>query len=334
MSKLSRLHFFLFYVLSAFAASSYADNTSEMRDSFNAIGLSGANLLNFSWRCPQLINCGQGIRDRLGCTNKVAEIAKATQMWNSRNYLGDDLQKLAEDKDAHRALRNIVKKAEAGESFHLWKSTLHQFGGDKEKAMRFLATFFQADGFYSSRLSPEINELKDRAFRAITPGIKSGAIKAYPDGVDIKKATIYHFYANAVIASNLRQQGVPVRYAAVLPIAVNEGYEFVQHGILSAARAWKGEKQRKMAFTDVYSGYAGVQFGLSTDKEKFSGPGFEQWNSEYKRSGSITISNYLQKGLGGREAFCNDVSPEGSITVERNSILNPIHQQPVQAIEK
>lgn len=318
-------------------ASEMAPN-SQLRTANSSVALSAANALNLSWRCPQLINCKHGVRDRLGCTNKVTQLARASQMWSSRNYLEDDLLALASDKDAHRALRNIVKLAEDGRPFHLWNQTLLQFRGDKGKTMRFLATYFQADGFTSKHFSPEVNALKDRAYQLITPGIKSGAIQAYPDGVDIKKATIYHFYASGVIALNLRKQGVETRYAAALPLAVNEGYEYVQNTITAGARAYRGEPQKQMAYTDIYSAYAGVQFALSSDKEKFNGPQFEKWNKDYKTLGATAISNHLKNGLGGDEAFCNGVSPVPAlreVTPEmREQFLTPTHLQPRQEIEK
>lgn len=250
-------------------------------------------------RCSQVINCGNGISDSAKCFANIGKMGTSAQMENSRAYMLDDLEKLGQDKSALRALRNIDKLAgEPRRKFNLWSVTLRSFNGDKRKSMKFLAAFFQAREFESDRLSPEINALKNSVLKKLITGMRKGDIEGYPPGIKPNKTGIYHFYAVGEIAAKMRDAGVSTRYAAALPFSMNEGYEMVLN-----------RSKNEKAYEDIYTGYAGVSFALSEDKDKFSGVDYEAFQQKYHSDGVPAVSRFLKNDLGGNEIFCNDFVP-------------------------
>ncbi|MCB0377109.1 MAG: hypothetical protein KDD33_01325 [Bdellovibrionales bacterium] len=316
-----------------FSPTVYAENGARLRDLRSGALLAlGVNLTDFAWRCPQIINCGHGVRDTAGCATQVQSFANAFQAGGSGNYLEDEMKKLANDRSAHRLLRNILRLTKQDKEFNLWNIAYQGFGRDKEKAMRFLATYFMQENSDSPHLSKEMNALKSEAFSLLVPKIREGKIQAYPPGVESKDATFYHFYIPAVMASNMRKQGIHDRYASAIPIAFNEAYEYVFFQGRSLFRKMKGKPSMgEMSYSDIYSGYAGVQFALSKDTESFSGPSSSKWLPDYRKRGAAAISDYLKKGLGGEQAFCNDEVPyerPAGVDIKREDVLR-VYPEPV-----
>ena len=125
--------------------------------------------------------------------------------------------------------------------------------------------------------------------------MQKGSLEGYPKGVTPNKTGLYHFYTIGFIALKMRKSGVPLKYAATLPFVINEQYERVFDFV---------DLKNPIDIEDVFTGYAGVKFALSSDKGRYSGVDYEEFKREYLRDRASSVTRFFKKDFGVQN-FCS-----------------------------
>jgi len=267
-------------------------------------------------RCGQVINCGKHVRESAKCFSNLGTFMSGSQYHSSilkQNrpgsrpiYLADELYDVIRDPDTEKCLDYLNRYLRYQTlKFNLWTKTLKCFESDKDKALRFLGALFQWRAYSFAGMPDNLQRKKDQFLEGAVKKISSGQIEGYPPGVNSKKTGLYHFYSMGMMSQIMRKKGVSLRMSLTLPYIFNEAYE---DAMVARGKIKRGLSYSSPNIEDKYTGYAGPQFALSEDKEKFSGPKYEEFKEKYERTGRRSVGSFFKKKFG-KSYFCTDVIP-------------------------
>ena len=313
---------FLFFIqLFSISAIASEDVTMTWRDWQNRIQLAPVMGI-VARRCDEAIACQQNKdSERAQCSSATGALKNAVVAIGSN---GPYMKKWGQSDVALnylKSLRKLLKSRSTSKpaKFNLWTFTLSSPGvdGDPKKAIELLSTLFRETSVKSEFMSDEIAKLRENLVAKIFAGVEAQNIDGYPPGVDSVRGEggIYHFYTIALIAQDMKVQGVPDRFAAGLPYALNavyvetnakldRGVDWVTRRLpeLLGCREPKPAAERPVG--EVYVGYAGVQFALSNDSRTFAGKSLLDFKTGYGDGTDAYVGQALREKLGGEQKFC------------------------------
>lgn len=149
----------------------------------------------------------------------------------SRLVFWGDFNRMLQDPSVADYLAKVaaeMERATPQEPFDLWAYTLRATG-DRHEAMRWMAVLFQTVD--AEALLPLPDTAARHTLAAILPRFRDGdpSVILYPDGINIPRSVLYHYYVPAYLSRELVKAGVDPSLAFLSLATFNAEYEFHSH---------------------------------------------------------------------------------------------------------
>lgn len=195
-------------------------------------------------KCVVLFPSSQ--REQKSCTSAALKLAQELDFNYIRRsngvsafvFLNTPLHALLSDSAVSDYLLELQKACldaiYSNRELNLWSFTIEHSNGDEDLALKRVAVLFQDGAQTAAQIKfllveqHPLSELLSQTLDLLETGLSQKKIKAYPDGLNISRSALYHYYVPRYLARRLKNSNFPRELAAQLATIFNSVYELRQ----------------------------------------------------------------------------------------------------------